>query len=96
MCLRNEITAVSYCSTTSPSIGAWHSLEVHARIGTSGLTEVWLDGVKLADLSKAQNLGSSAIGRVQLGNNQTGRTYDVAFDDVILDTAPIGSAARPT
>jgi glucose/arabinose dehydrogenase len=94
LCLRNEITTVSFCSATSPPIGAWHSLEVHARTGTSGETEVWLDGTKLADLSRSQDLGSSAIGRVQLGNNQTGRTYDVAFDDVIVDTVRIGPAAN--
>jgi hypothetical protein len=50
---------------------------------------VWLDGVRLADLSRSQALGSAPIGRVQLGNNQTGRTYDVAFDDIVIDTAQI-------
>jgi hypothetical protein len=64
-------------------------VQVHARVGSSGLTEVWLDGVRLADLSRSQALGSAPIGRVQLGNNQTGRTYDVAFDDIVIDTAQI-------
>jgi hypothetical protein len=86
LCLRNDITVASYCSV-SPSLGAWHTLEVHAKIGTSGLTEVWLDGVKLADLTRTQNLGTDPIGRVQIGNSQTDRTYDMILDDVIVDRA---------
>jgi glucose/arabinose dehydrogenase/PKD repeat protein len=92
LCLRNEVSATSFCSATTPSIESWHTLQVHARTGSSGLTEVWLDGTMLADLSKSQALGSSAIRRVQLGDNQTGRTYDVAFDDVVIDTAFINAA----
>ncbi len=89
LCLRNEISTASFCSATKPSNGVWHTVQVHARVGSSGLTEVWLDGVRLADLSRSQALGSVPIGRVQLGNNQTGRTYDVAFDDIVIDTAQI-------
>jgi hypothetical protein len=35
------------------------------------------------------NLGTDPIGRFQLGENSTGRTFDVRFDDVLLDTQPI-------
>jgi glucose/arabinose dehydrogenase len=84
LCLRDDVTDASFC-TGSPSLGAWHTLEVHARVGGSGLTEVWLDNTKLAALSKTLNLGVDPIGRVQVGNSQTGRTYDMLLDDVVVD-----------
>jgi hypothetical protein len=73
----------------SPSLGTWHTVQVHARTGASGLTEVWLDGTRLAALSRSQALGSAPIGRVQIGNNQAARAYDILFDDVVVDTVRI-------
>jgi hypothetical protein len=32
------------------------------------------------------NLGSTPIGRLQIGEVNTGRTYRVLFDDVVFDT----------
>jgi hypothetical protein len=84
LCLRDDVTAASFCSV-SPSLGAWHTLQVHARVGASGATEVWLDGTKLTALGRALNLGTNPIRRVQIGNSQTGRTYDMVLDDVIVD-----------
>jgi glucose/arabinose dehydrogenase len=84
LCLRDDITAASFCSG-SPSVGAWHTLEVHARVGSAGLTDVWLDGTKITGLSRSLNLGTAPIGRLQVGNNQTGRTYELLLDDVVVD-----------
>jgi hypothetical protein len=33
-------------------------------------------------------VGSTPIGQIQLGENATGRAYDVAFDNVSLSTGP--------
>jgi hypothetical protein len=55
--------------------------------GTTGLVELSLDGNKL--LSKAENLGTAAIGRLDLGDDSTGRTFDIAFDDIVADTSPL-------
>jgi len=52
-------------------------------------TETWLDDVQISQLSRTESLGTDPIGRVQLGENSTGRTYDVAFDDIVADTAQI-------
>jgi len=52
---------------------------------------VWLDGVRINDLSRTEGLGGTAIGRIQLGDNSTGRTYDVAFDNVVVDINPINA-----
>ena len=50
--------------------------------GTASATEVWLDGVRAGDISSsATNLGTAPISEFQIGEVQTGRTYDVVFDD---------------
>ncbi len=53
------------------------------------LAEVWLDGAKIAALTKTMDLGTTAIGHVQIGDSAAKRTYDVAFDDVAADESPI-------
>jgi hypothetical protein len=88
--LRNDIAAAATTSTTSVSSG-WHALEFHLLInGASSTTEVWLDGVRINDLSFTTNLGTSPIGRLQIGEVMSGRTYNVIFDDVVFDTQLIG------
>jgi phosphatidylinositol-3-phosphatase len=88
--LRNDVAAVTTTSTTTVGSG-WHALEFHAIInGTSSITQVWLDGVKINDLSLTTNLGGNLIGGLQIGEVQGGRTYNIILDDVIFDTLPIG------
>jgi hypothetical protein len=84
---RNDIAGTSTTSTTSVTPATWHDLQMRVLInGTSSQTEVWLDGIRIDALSKTESLGTAALGRVQLGDNSTGRTYDVAFDGVEVDT----------
>ena len=63
--------------------------------GQAGRVEVWYDGCPVADLTDSsgttQDLGKAPIGRLQLGDNTTGKTFDIAFDDVAADTQFIGS-----
>jgi hypothetical protein len=88
--LRNDTAATTTTSTTSVGSG-WHALEFHVLInGASSTTEVWLDGTRVNDLSIPANLGTGLIGRLQIGEVMTGRTYNVIFDDVIFDTQQIG------
>ena len=67
-------------SAVAPGPG-WHALELHLNI-TTGVVEVWLDGVAVQALSLAQNFGSTGIGRVELGNNTASRVYSALLDDV--------------
>jgi chitodextrinase len=84
---RNDVAGAASSSTTPVSTGVWHTVQVRILInGTAGETETWLDGVRIAALSKAQNLGTAPIGRLQIGENSTGRTFDVAIDDVAAAT----------
>jgi outer membrane biosynthesis protein TonB len=83
--LRNEVAGTTYTSATSVS-GGWHSLELHVTInGASSATEVWLDGVRIDDLSVTTNLGSTPVGRFQIGEVQSGRTYNVVFDNTVFN-----------
>jgi parallel beta-helix repeat protein len=85
---RNEVAAVSINSTTPISTGVWHEVQVRVRInGTSGEAETWFDGVRIASLSTVENFGTTPIGRLQVGENSSAKTYDVAFDDVVAGTS---------
>ena len=71
----------------------WHALELHLGIsGATGTVEVWLDNVRIADLSNvgAANVGTSAVGQFQIGEAQTARTYDVVFDDAAFGSGRLG------
>ena len=82
---QNNVTTVSTYSRTAISAGVWHKLELHTVInGAAGQTQTWLDDQPVTDLSKTESLGTTPIGRVQLGENIAGRSYDVAFDDVTV------------
>jgi hypothetical protein len=43
----------------------------------------WLDGYPAGGLPQAQTFGRTPIGLIQLGENVPGRTYSVAFDDLL-------------
>lgn len=92
LCLRNEVTASNVCSNSVVSQDAWHSVELHAVInGTSSTHEVWLDGAAVTSLnSTTANLGTNPIGRIQLGESSTGRTYSIFFDDVVVQNTQVG------
>ncbi len=95
--IRNDVAGQSSFSSIPVSTGAWHEAQLHLAVaGASSQTDVWLDGQHIDALSAPANFGSTPIGRLQLGENASGRTFDVAFDDVAAgpvrmmdpDTAP--------
>jgi hypothetical protein len=88
--LRNDVSATTLTSATSVGSG-WHTLEFHVVINdASSTTEVWLDGTRINDLSITTNLGTNPIGRLQIGEVMSGRTYNVIFDEVVFDVQRIG------
>jgi hypothetical protein len=92
--LRNDVAGTSTTGPLVPTGNQWHSIELHLIInGASSTIEVWLDGNLVPTLTtQSANLtGSGLIGQVQLGENQTGRSYDIALDDVVVQTAHIGT-----
>ncbi len=84
----NSVTGVTTTSSTVATAGAWHTLLVHVVIAdVQSQVEMWLDGVKT--IGKIDSLGSAPVRLVQLGENASGKTFDVAFDDVVVDSATL-------
>ena len=86
---RNHVAGVTRVTTKTIPIASsppyWRRVELLARIaGTSGRVELYLDGALL--LGRAENLGSAALRKFQLGDSSTDRSYDIIFDDVRLGT----------
>ena len=94
---RNDVAGLATTSTTTAARGAWHTLQVHVSInGGAGQTEVWLDGTKIDALSKAEQLGTNPIGRLELGDSESTHTYDIVFDDVEYDRGVTTDSTAPT
>jgi len=82
--LRIASTSTTFTSSTVASIGTWHDIVLKMTIaGASGTSEVWLDGVKVPELSLTTNFGTAQIASVQLGDSSS-RTYDITYDDVMV------------
>ena len=90
--LRNDITGVTFLSTTVVSADTWHSIETKVVIsGTSSVVQVWLDQTDQPALdSNATNLGTTNVGQVMIGDTNA-RTLDAFWDDVAVADARIGS-----
>ncbi len=88
---RNDVAATTTMSSTVVGPG-WHALELHLLVnGASSMSEVYLDGARVADISAAvASLGTSPITEFQIGEVQSGRTYDVVFDDAAFGSQRIG------
>ena len=94
---RNDAGAVTVRSPRTVSLGAWHELQVHYVINDlSGQIETWLDGTKVNELSKTDNFGTTPVGRLQIADNSGARAYDVAIDDVVVDTQFIAGSSQDT
>ena len=64
-------------------------LELHISVST-GVVEVWLDGAAVPDLTRSGvNVGTAAIGSMQIGDTANG-TWDVVFDDAGFGTTRLG------
>jgi hypothetical protein len=90
----NEVTGVT---TVGPVItaGSWHELEVHVLInGTSSLVEVWLDGTRVVNKA-AESLGTTAVGRVYIGDASIGKAFDFAFDDQVVSMSDTTVPSTP-
>jgi fibronectin type 3 domain-containing protein len=96
LAVKNDVSGATTTSATTFSKGVWHELQVHALVsGTSSAIEVWLDGLRVDDVSGSTSLATTPVGEAQIGSNAS-TTMDVAFDDVIVDTAFIGGGSDTT
>ena len=91
--VRNDAGGVTHVSTAPVSNGAWHHVEMRIDTNPGGPVTISaaLDGTPVTfstPVGAAETLGTALIGRLTLGDDVAGRTYDVALDDVTLDTGP--------
>jgi hypothetical protein len=85
--------AVERASAQTLSSGAWHLLEWRVKIGASntGATTVWLDGAPVGDLSTtAETWGTAPITAFQIGEQRTGLTYAIRYDNAAISTVRVG------
>jgi plastocyanin/chitodextrinase len=93
---RNERTATNVNSAAAVSPG-WHDLQARVLVnGAASEVEVWLDGIRQNDLSRTESLGTILIGRIVLGTEGTGKTFDAAFDDVAAGQSAIAVRRIPS
>jgi hypothetical protein len=90
--IRSDIGLTTVHSTKTVSLGAWHSLEFHVKInGPAGATDVYLDGSPVAALSSSTaNLGLNNVAQVWFGENQTLRSFDILYDDLVVQNLYVG------
>jgi fibronectin type 3 domain-containing protein len=85
----NNVTGVSSLSSSVLSVGVWYELKVRLTVnGTASQVEVWLNGTRIAALSKTDSFGTAPIGQVVAGESAVGHDYSFAIDDVLVDTKP--------
>lgn len=90
LALRNNVGGVTTTSSTLMPTGGWHQVVLHAVVdGSASSVDVSLDGTSVPGLTlTGQDLGTAPIAKLQLGDTSTGRTYDIAFDDVTVAQNP--------
>jgi hypothetical protein len=72
-------------SSTTINTLQWYELKVHVVInGTTSQVEVWLNGSKITALSTTLNLGTTAVGRIEVAESASGNSFDVAYDNVVV------------
>jgi len=81
--LRDNVTGETAKAPAKLRLDEWHGLKV--RVDTAaGSVRVRLDGKRVPALSGPWSFDGGAIGRLQLGDNRSGGSFDVAFDDVLV------------
>ena len=83
--LKGIKTGAMVTTADSLSLGQWHDLVLHTTIsGLTSVAELSIDGTTVATLTT--DLGTSALGRLEIGNAASGKDYDAFFDDIVVDT----------
>jgi len=86
---RNAVSGVTTPSSTSVSLGSWHTLEYRINVaGPSGSSQVWLDGKEVPGLTITSNYGSNLVGLTVIGDQHLSRSFDVAYDNFTVDASP--------
>jgi hypothetical protein len=85
--IRADFSGSQLASSTVLPLGSWNTVELCTTVGTSGSATLYLNGTRIAGPWTA-NLGTTPIGRIQIGDNAA-KTFTANWDDVVLDQTPI-------
>ena len=80
----NEVAKVWRSSLVVLPSAGWHLLELDVTVGTAGHVRVLLDGVVVTGLDRTENLGTAGVQKLQIGDQISGRRYEVVIDDVTV------------
>jgi hypothetical protein len=93
----NNAAGVTRTSAQTFTTGQWHALDMRVTVaGSASTVDVFLDGVAVPELTRTENLGTAPIGRLEIGNRPTGRSFDLVMDEVDATTSASGGSACPS
>ena len=93
----NNTAGVTRTSAQTFTTGQWHALDMRVTVaGSASTVDVFLDGVAVPELTRTENLGTAPIGRLEIGNRPTGRSFDLVMDEVDATTSASGGSACPS
>jgi len=96
LAIRSDVANYTLGSATYVEKEQWYELQAGLTIdGAQGLTNIFLDGIQIPDLSVALKTGAVPIGRVELGERSSYRVLDIAFDDITVATDPLPALIQP-
>jgi hypothetical protein len=81
---RNDVAATSFTTGTSVSANVWHEIALHVTTGASGSIDMTLDGTHVSGFPRTENFGTAPVGKIQVGDNSSGRNFDVVSDEAIV------------
>jgi fibronectin type 3 domain-containing protein len=89
--VRNDAGNVTHVSTTTVPINSWHKVDLYVNTNPGGPVTITaaLDGATVTfstPVGSTETLGSTPIGQIVLGDTVAGRIYDIAIDDLFVDT----------
>src|SRR5436853_4081140 len=90
--VQNHAIGKTTTSRLVPTGSTWHHLSLHVVVaGASSRIDVSLDDPATPQIQRTDSLGTTPVGRLELGETAKGRTFSVAFDDVIADVPAQGT-----
>jgi hypothetical protein len=93
---RSDVSRHSVVSKFDVVPKKWHTLKVTVHVaGAQSLVAITIDGTLIPGLNGTASLGQTPISRIQLGENVTGNTFDMIFDDLLVTGQPLANAATP-
>lgn len=82
--------ATGHTSVSQPvaPLESWHELVVGLdTTSTDRSVRIWVDQTRLTTLSESAWLNDAKIGVIEIGDNSSGRSMDLAIDNVLVDDA---------